>query len=266
MVFIQYMSDLHLERIKYEHTITKAAPILVLAGDIGRFCDYEQYRDFLAKQCEPGRFEMVLLVAGNHEFYGSSRDAGLEAAQQLTEEPGMNGKLQFLNRSRVDLVESGVTLLGCTLHSRIAPDYTKLTNDFARIEGWSVKRHNAEHEKDLAWLKDQLLALGREEPKRRVIVVTHYAPMFDRVCHPRNENNAVSQCFSSDAFAELRQAGLLASVTHWIFGHTHWNFKLKRGNVTVLGNQLCNDSLHLTWWQKLRLYRPFDPEATIQQT
>nr|POE47470.1 uncharacterized protein CFP56_00801 [Quercus suber] len=266
MASIQYMSDLHLERIKYEFAIVKAAPVLILAGDIGRFCDYDQYRDFLAKQCAPGQFDMVLLVAGNHEFYGGSREAGLEAAERMTREPAMNGQLHFLNRDRIDLANSCVTVLGCTLHSRIAPDYTKLTNDFARIQEWSVKSHNAEYEKDLAWLKDQLRALGRDEPERRIVIVTHYAPMFDRVCHPKNENNAVSQCFSSNAFEELRQAGLSKSVTHWIFGHTHWNFNFKRSKVAILGNQLCNDSLQLTWWQQKRRYRSFDPKATFLQT
>ncbi|KAK6409418.1 hypothetical protein LTR95_018314, partial [Oleoguttula sp. CCFEE 5521] len=51
------MSDLHLERIDYKYEIVKAAPILILAGDIGRFCDYERYRDFLAEQCAPEAFE-----------------------------------------------------------------------------------------------------------------------------------------------------------------------------------------------------------------
>lgn len=49
------MSDLHLERIKYDFTITKDAPALVLAGDIGRFCDYNLSRGFLAKQCAPSQ-------------------------------------------------------------------------------------------------------------------------------------------------------------------------------------------------------------------
>ncbi len=44
---VQYMSDLHLERIKYDFDVDKAAPILILGGDIGRFCDLDSYTDFL---------------------------------------------------------------------------------------------------------------------------------------------------------------------------------------------------------------------------
>lgn len=265
MAPLQYMSDLHLERIKYDYTITKVAPILILAGDIGRFCDYDLYRDFLAKQCAPGQFDLVLLVAGNHEFYGSSRETGLAAAERLANEPVMHGKLHFLNRGRVDLPESSTTVLGCTLHSHIAAGYTKLTNDFARIKEWSVKSHNAEHETDLAWLKQSLLDLRQKEPKRRIVIITHYAPIFDRVCHPKNENNAVSQCFSSTALDNVQRAGLIPSgtTTYWIFGHTHWNARLRRGKAVVISNQLCNDEKNLTWWQRMRLFRPFDPKAAI---
>lgn len=259
------MSDLHLERIKYDFAVIKIAPILVLAGDIGRFCDYELYRAFLAKQCAPGQFDLVLLVAGNHEFYGSSREMGLAAAEQLTNEPSMCGKLRFLKRSRVDLSESPTTVLGCTLHSHIAAGYTKLTNDFARIRDWSVANHNEEHETDLAWLKQSLLDLKREHPKRRIIIVTHYAPVFDRVCHPKTENNAVSQCFSSNSLANIQQAGLgsLGLCTYWIYGHTHWNARFKRGKFVVLSNQLCNDDKDLSWWQRVTLFRPFDSGAAI---
>jgi len=44
------MYDLHLERLQYEHTITPVAGYLILNGDIGKFCNFERYRDFLAKQ------------------------------------------------------------------------------------------------------------------------------------------------------------------------------------------------------------------------
>ncbi|CAK1358937.1 unnamed protein product [Cercospora beticola] len=129
---VQFMSDLHLERVKYDFEITKAAPILLFAGDVGRFCDEALYRAFLAKQCS--QFDKVLLIAGNHEFYGSSREEGLAIAQNLVEDEVMGGKLHFLNRTRFDIPNSSTTILGCTLHSYIAQDYIRLTNDFDRIK------------------------------------------------------------------------------------------------------------------------------------
>jgi predicted phosphodiesterase len=254
------MSDLHLERVKYNFTITKAAPILLLAGDIGRFSDRDPYRNFLIAQCS--QFDHVLLVAGNHEFYGCSRAVGLQTAQDFVADPAMNGRLVFLDRTRFDIPGAEVTLLGCTLHSHIAPDYTKLTNDFARIRDWKVADHNAEHRRDMAWLRASVEDVARAQ--RRIIIVTHYAPAFERTCHPRNEGNAVSQCFSSDALRQMREWPGADHVSHWVFGHTHWNSKFRAGGgLVVASNQLCNDESRLTWWQRRTLYRAFDERAVI---
>jgi hypothetical protein len=51
--------------------------------------------------------------------------------------------------------------------------------------------------------------------------------------------------------------------SHWISGHTHWNVRLKRGKTLLVSNQLCNDDKNMSWWQRKRLYRPFNPVATI---
>lgn len=260
MIQLQYMSDLHLERIKYKYTFDKAGPILILAGDIGRFCDYEPYRDFLEEQC--ARYDAVILIAGNHEFYGSSREQGLEAAKRLMAEPSMHGRLHFLNRGRFDVPATDVTLLGCTLHSHIAPDYTRLTNDFERIQNWRVATHNAEHEMDYTWLRDSLSAIRQSEPHRKVVVTTHYAPHFDRASHPKNKNNGLAQCFSSHTLENIKKSVGLENVPFWIFGHTHWNTWRSVGRTTVTSNCLCNDGGNLSWWQKKLHYRAFDPQAT----
>jgi hypothetical protein len=256
------MSDLHLERIKYSFTVTKAAPILLLAGDIGRFHDRDLYRNFLIEQCE--QFDRVLLIAGNHEFYGSSREIGLRTAQEFVDDPAMTGRLHFLNRFRFDILGSDYTLLGCTLQSYIGPEYTKLTNDFQQIQHWRIKDHNEEHQRDMTWLQASIDEIARTDPGRKIILATHYAPAFEKTCHPLNENNAVSQCFSSNALQQMLTWPGAKHVTHWIFGHTHWNSNFTSGGVKVSSNQLCNDSNKLTWWQKRTMYRAFDERATIR--
>ncbi|PPJ50495.1 hypothetical protein CBER1_07725 [Cercospora berteroae] len=259
---VQFMSDLHLERVKYDFEITKAAPVLILAGDLGRFYDEALYRAFLAKQCS--QFDKVLLVAGNHEFYGSSREGGLAIAQNLVGDETMDGKLHFLDRTRFDVPDSSTTILGCTLHSYIAPDYTSLTNDFNCIKNWRVRDHNAEHEGDLKWLQTTLAEISEGAEQRRVIIVTHYAPAFEKTSHPIHTNSNVSQCFCSNALEQIANWKGAAQVTDWIFGHTHWNAKFLFGAVLVQSNQYCNDSEKLSWWQKKTLYRPFDMEAKLR--
>lgn len=123
-VVFQYMSDLHLEvgqRYK-SFIVPRAAPYLVLAGDIGCLRDYAGFFVFLAVQC--AQFYRVFIVLGNHEFYGISREDGLRAVRSLEVEPQLLGKLSVLNRGRVD-INRRVTILGCTLHSYI-PEESQL--------------------------------------------------------------------------------------------------------------------------------------------
>ena len=114
----------------------------------------------------------------------------------------MNGRRHFLNRTRMDSSPE-VTVLGCTLQSHIPDDHTELTNNFERIKGWRVAHHNAEHRLDVDWMEASPKDLALESPKREVVVVTHYAPSSEKTCHPLNENNAVSPCFSDHMLREL---------------------------------------------------------------
>lgn len=259
---IQYMSDLHLERVKYEFEIPRTAPTLILGGDIGRLCDFDQYVNFLKRQCRS--FDRVLLVAGNHEFYGSTREEGLDAAQRISNDETLRNKLIFMHRTRVDIEEGRVIVLGCTLQSHIGSDCGRLTNDFSRIKNWSVQKHNAEHELDVQWLKQSLSETAASDSQARVIIVTHYAPAFERTCHPKNERSAASQCFSSDILHAFPDWTGSDQVTHWIFGHTHWNARFKCFDTTVVSNQRCNDSTDLNWLQKRTIYRKFDEKAKLQ--
>ena len=78
---IQYMSDLHLESCHYEFQLLKNAPCLVLGVDIGRLSDYEQYAGFIFRQCN--RYDHVVLVLGNHEFYGCGHEERITRATEL---------------------------------------------------------------------------------------------------------------------------------------------------------------------------------------
>lgn len=72
------LSDLHLEQHRFDLP-TADYDVVVLAGDIAA-----PGRDavaWAASQTPPGRTAIV--VAGNHEFYGSCIDAELQAMRQL---------------------------------------------------------------------------------------------------------------------------------------------------------------------------------------
>ncbi|PWY65826.1 hypothetical protein BO83DRAFT_410747 [Aspergillus eucalypticola CBS 122712] len=104
-VSFQILSGLHLE-------IPACAEHLILAGDIGRLTDYEDYRNFLQKLTD--RFKLVFLALGNYELYNGTFETGIERAKRLGQDPALTGRL-IVHQKRYDV-----------------PD-------------WSVDDHNARH-------------------------------------------------------------------------------------------------------------------------
>lgn len=233
----QIMSDLHLEIGQQypDFLISPKAPYLILAGDIGRLKDYQLYLQFLQRQCTV--FTKVFLVLGNHEFFGLSRARGHELAESLEKEPGCHGRLCVLYRTRLDLDHLNIVVLGCTLHSKI-PSKAQLmvqmkVSDFHQIESWTVNDHNTEHQSDVNWLQHEVNRVCTDRPRRRVLVITHYAPTIKGTSKPADVESPLSSAFAT----ELLRVKHLAEVQCWIYGHTHFSTEFKRRGVQLVSNQ-----------------------------
>jgi hypothetical protein len=239
----QVMSDLHLE-VSNQYSsfyIPKAAPYLILAGDIGRLVDYESYLDFLRSQC--CQFTRVFLVLGNHEFYGLSREEGLRRAELLQQEPDLSGKLVVMNQTRITLdTPTGITILGCTLQSWIPPEAREIVearvNDFRRIKNWTVDRHMMEYTSDVDWLQKQINLIRNEESTsgHRIVVITHHAPSVQESSRPSDIGSPLRSAFATDLLG-INGVPLLSDVQWWIFGHTHYCTEFSKGNVKLVSNQ-----------------------------
>lgn len=192
----QIMSDLHSEFMKNPERFVKRlpveAPVLILAGDSGNARTASEFIGLLEE-----RFERVLFVAGNHEYYGSEIRI---VDETLTQRPG------FLKRHVVDV--DGVRVGGATLWFREHEDWKRMfINDFRCIEG----------------LKEQFLEENRldEEFIRGVvdevdILITHHIP-HSRGVAKRFRSSAINDFFLTPIADELER---LPPV--WIFGHTHF--------------------------------------------
>ncbi|OIW23863.1 hypothetical protein CONLIGDRAFT_637104 [Coniochaeta ligniaria NRRL 30616] len=246
----QILSDLHLEigQQYQQFQVPPKAPNLVLAGDIGRLIDYDDYLQFLASQTSS--FERVFLVLGNHEFYGMTFDAGIARARQLEKEPSLGGRLVLLHQTRCDDQDSGVTVLGCTLWSNIPAQSASVTaakiNDFKKIQGWTVDAHNTRFTSDLAWLEKQLRTISAaptvpgsgsvtSTEKRTVLVVTHHAPCIEGTSRPKDSSNPWSAAFATDVLNTREWCD--SGVSCWVFGHTHYTTEMVRQGVRVMSNQ-----------------------------
>ena len=106
------------------------------------------------------------------------------------------GKFVFLDQTRYDLT-SDLTVLGCTLFSRISPkqDFAVESRmlDFRDILRWTTDDHNEAHQADLAWLNAQVSEMARDEPHRRIVVFTHHSPSLDARCtDPKHAGSEVT--------------------------------------------------------------------------
>ena len=87
------------------------APVLALLGDIGYPAD-PKYAKFLEEQS--ARFEQVLVLMGNHEYYKSSIEAVTTKCAELAQKLP---KVRFMQKSSFLL--HGVRVLGTTLWSHV---------------------------------------------------------------------------------------------------------------------------------------------------
>lgn len=195
----------------------------------------KHYRDngffeFLREQL--ASFRIVFLLLGNHEPYHSNWD---EAKSKLTRFKGemacsfqtgkVRGEFVLLDQTRYDLSPT-VTVLGCTLFSRINPEQAESIsfglNDFYYINDWSIESHRKAHSTDLQWLNMEVELISRLEPERKIIILTHHSPcIHEKAVDPKHANSRISSAFASDL--SYQQCWNNKSVKIWVFGHTHFN-------------------------------------------
>jgi hypothetical protein len=253
---IQIASDLHIEFYgSLENVpndlIVPRAPVLALLGDVG-LAFTPLLQEFLLLQAD--RFETVLFLAGNHEFY-NVRGAQNSVAEQrvwLTQVCDARDNLHFLEESSMLL--NGVRILATTLWSYIPPavatqaegsmndyhlSYVREGGDDAdgTLRPMTAADTTQWHAHNVQWLTGELAAA--KDKSEAVLVLTHHTPSLRGTSNPRYDGNELSHCFSSDLSPLLLQAPV---VQAWACGHTHWNFDLPLlvgGNATrrLLSNQ-----------------------------
>jgi|EP00505_MAST-04D_sp_SCG-Rhode-Island_P004145 hypothetical protein len=263
---IQIVSDLHLESRQGLPTIKRAAPVLALLGDIGyASCGIEgdKLKQFLHAQTE--MFDEVILLAGNHEYYGTSHEEGVAFIRALCEEvPRKN--LHFLNRDEIEL--QGVRILGCTLWSRIPNRFRReawsMMRDFEKIHDL-ILENELDHADDRAvmhavnhgcnkyyewYLRDvEWLKLAIEKARidtannlcNGIVILTHHAPLAtpEAVCSLSMEMRGhVYGCEgTNNLYTSLVEVND-ACVKAWAYGHTHKCFSMRceRSGLLLLSN------------------------------
>jgi len=152
----------------------------------------------------------------------------------------------LIHRRRFDFEGENVSVVGCTLWSRIQEEAKEVVRlkvrDFGKIEGWSVEGHNKLFGVESEWLTSQIGGIRGEGKgdgngkERRVLVITHHAPCVEGTARPEQVGNTWSSAFASDLLRE-DGGGMWDGVKVWVFGHTHFSTEFERAGVRVLSNQ-----------------------------
>ena len=237
------LSDLHLEFAAFKPPDPALFDIVVLAGDIAVGVKAVHW----ARRPTTFAGKPVVLVPGNHEFYGSERTRTLELLRQ--EAAGSN--VYLLDRDEVILHD--VRFLGATLWTDFELDLTRGTtveqamrdatrglNDFggsirertpppASRRRFTPENAAREHWLSRAWLHEQLrVPVGRDVGA--TIVVTHHAPS-GRSMDPMYEGGDLNPCYYSD----LPEA-FFGCPALWIHGHTHTSSDYQHHGTRIVCN------------------------------
>jgi Icc-related predicted phosphoesterase len=226
MVRVRVLSDLHLEFGPFQ-VPQAACDVTVLAGDT-----YTKGRAWPIDDV-PSLFNSpVIAVAGNHEFYGTSVDAGMAKLQADSAARG----IELLENREVFV--SGIRFLGCTLWSdfRLFAEDDLATvrqhanycvgsrqgggmNDFRliRVAADGYRRFRPldaarRFEQSVAWLRASLSV----HYSGATVVITHHAP--SHLCYGDDKRLDLMNCaYASnlDSFIEEMQPDV------WISGHIH---------------------------------------------
>lgn len=234
------ISDIH-GGVDYLHSGDFSDVVLIIAGDFDE-AKRSRYRTEIEKLCS--KFKNVILVPGNHEYYGSNIHKVHKILQTMDDEIS---NFIFLQNNYFWLDE--VLIVGSTLWT----DYNKgdpllkfdarlKMNDYKHIrhgtelEPWRTKLTVEDIEymhhvskKYIKMIVDTERELVHNDIK--IVVVTHHAPSYQSVS-PKYTNDTLNGCYCSDMDSYIEE--LSADV--WIHGHVHSNFDYNIGKTRIICN------------------------------
>lgn len=218
-------SDLHTEFLQpFEHKILfdnfPDTEGIIIAGDLST----KKYLiDNLKYLCD--KYQHVIFVTGNHEFYGNSF-GGIEKTLELLEHQCHN--LYWFN-NRVTKIND-ITFFGSTLWFRDEPLnqlYERSMNDFFYIRDFRKEVYKR-NETSLIYLETFLNSSFANS-----IVVTHHLPSY-RSVNEKYKGDQLNRFFVCD----MEKLILEKQPKYWIHGHTHDSARYKIEGTEILCNPL----------------------------
>lgn len=208
------------------------------------------------------KFEHVLLLTGNHEYYGEHTMEEVDEAIEAI--CAKRDNLHFLNRRVWDVPGHGVRFAGCTLWTHInkeqeqemqsrVSDFRKIMLPHPTIPGQKVTldvaHYNAMNAACRAFLKATLVD---EHCPEKVVILTHHAPVASGVSSPfsiMHHPHIASVVDGCDLEDILKHPKVIVAA----HGHTHMSEDMVLyGKTRLVSNQLG----YLVPRNEIALFRP----------
>ena len=220
---INFISDLHLEFGPLEIE-PEAGDVLVLAGDI----DIKGRVDWI--NTIASKFNHVIYVLGNHEFYNGAMDSIYRKTRE-----GLADNVHLLENESITI--AGVTFHGATLWSDFLNgnpmSYLRCDqaiNDYRLIRAGDGKhRFKPQIAHSLHNISKVFL---QENVKEGDVVVTHMAPSLLSIHEKYKNDMNINGSYASD----LSELILDTKPELWFHGHVHTSFDYTVGNTRILCN------------------------------
>jgi predicted phosphodiesterase len=214
--------------------VTPKAKVAIVAGDIHSRKFEESLTEIASK------FDQVIAVYGNHEFYG--RDISWRADKTLIPD-----NVHILDR---DIFEyKDVVFIGASLWTDfknqdwfVMNSAKSMINDFRIISANNgASRFTPQmaldmHLKDRAYIK-MMVEQFRKKADKKIVVVTHFLPSYRCVAEKWKRNpgeDTLNYYFSATCDDLVEMEGINA----WVYGHTHSPGDFKIGDVRMVANPL----------------------------
>ena len=222
---VDIISDIHLDHFRddggdFVHTWIPEGEILVLAGDVGDFPWWRERLQYLQVLAE--KYEHVLYVAGNHDYYGTSFEKGDARFREIEQQIE---NFHFLEQDVLEI--DGVRFAGCTLWFKEDPSgwiYEKWMSDFSEIQLFKhhVYRRNRE---SIEFLRSLQNMIGVD------VVITHhqFSALSVSKEYINNVHNRFFLCAIDDVILSLQPKFA-------IHGHTHVPCSYDLGSTKVVCN------------------------------
>ena len=242
MLKVDQVSDLHLE---CKELTLPGGDILVLAGDAMEARNYldalhrtrqsgpptDRFLRFFDIEC--AKYQVVLYVPGNHEFYGHDIDAVLQYLP-----PALPDNVRLMHQATYDagdLLFVGATLwTNCNRGDWHTQYHLKRCMADFHVVQYKAKRFVPQdmmqlHDRDLDYIK----IVADNNTARDLFVITHHTPSWAS-CHPKYVNDRL---MNAGYHTELSEFILdRPNIKYWAHGHTHDPFDYMIGQCRVVCN------------------------------